>query len=457
MKIVKTKLYEKLDEVEDGAVDMTTASSQDLQQDMEQTAEETGVEMTKAAMSQEAKDAIRYGRIIYNPYGTSNPGKLKKILQRSLDAALRKQRRGDRSNFPNILIYGQAGVGKTAIVHEFCREHNIAAIPIDASTLNPEELAGLPYAIDNKFTGEKEYASLRSPKWKALNRPCIIICDEVNRANARVVGSLYKLINEHTLPITVNDLTDDDSDLEDDTFDYSKTDEQEVFYPNILFTVSVINPPSAAFKQTVTPLDAAFIGRNSAVYGQTADNNELDKYFKGYVNKLNADEFIKPKQLQRKAEDFYKSVLEDPNISNYDKLVYEGQADLMHAMLSNGLQFNTQREIDDIYLAHKNTGVTYNYLSPRTLTLFLTRSNGTKKDFLDVINNESGLNDTDKAKIRNSLATYVDSPAVGNNVFKKNNVGASGAANAQSAQPAHSAINSLEATDVIKDFLDAIS
>ena len=49
----------------------------------------------------------------------------------------------------------------------------------------------------------------------------------------------------------------------------------------------------------------------------------------------------------------------------------------------------------------------------------LLRSNGTKSDYLDIIRDESGFQDSKKQMIKNILATYTDKPTTGNSIWNQ--------------------------------------
>lgn len=407
MKIKKenTTLIESiLNEAEDVDVtDLNDASVEEIADEIQDSVEDDGLEISDQVAQSEAKEVDEFANLIYNPYGTAKPEKIEAVLQRCFEVALRQKRMGDQADFPNVLIYGQAGVGKSAIVKQFCEKHGLVMKTIKASTLSAETIRGIPYPQKNEKTRVYNQVLVTDPSWDVLNKPCVIFCDEYNRANPKAADYLLGLINEHVLPTTIE--------REDGSFD------SEIFYPSVLFTVAAINPRTAAFKKTVEPLDAAQLGRFGAVIQQDGDTLGWANYFTDKSNRIAAGDFKKPKELKRDLKNLYSRILENPVLSDQDRAVYQGQAELARALIDNGLTWNTQDEIDSIYTAQDREGIINAYLTPRTLSMWLRMSNGTKKDFLKVINELSGLRKEDILKIKNCLANYTDKVTVGNNVF----------------------------------------
>ena len=138
----------------------------------------------------------------------------------ALDKALKRARRvqGQKgADFPNILLSGDAGSGKSAIVRQWAKANNINLVYKDIKTITPTDLGGLKmrdvedpdYA---KRVGSKEFI-------QALSKPnSVLFLDEYNRAKTEVRGTLLTLVNEHMV------------------WD-PKAEGEEAFLPNFLFTI----------------------------------------------------------------------------------------------------------------------------------------------------------------------------------------------------------------------------
>ena len=146
----------------EGEVDLSTASSDKILADIASGAADANVNIDVKEAEDEVETVEQVAKLIVNPYGTAQPQKLKKILQRSLVTALRKKSIGDSKNFPNVLIYGLAGFGKTSIVKEFCEEHNIFLFECDAKSLDSATVGGIPYPTQDQKTGEYTQAPIAS-------------------------------------------------------------------------------------------------------------------------------------------------------------------------------------------------------------------------------------------------------------------------------------------------------
>lgn len=158
---------------------------------------------------------------------------LEKELDRCLQLAKRKSKRGARGDYPNLLIEGSAGFAKTAIVQQWAKKNGIHLYARDAGKLSQEQIGGLVgYDADDptmvKELGNKSF-------YQGLSQPnTVLFLDEYNRARGNIRSLLLKLVNEHVLP---------------------GGPEGDIFLPNLLFTVAAINPTSSAYETNT--LDAA--------------------------------------------------------------------------------------------------------------------------------------------------------------------------------------------------------
>lgn len=397
----------------EGEVDLSTASSDKILADIASGAADANVNIDVKEAEEEVETVEQVAKLIVNPYGTAQPQKLKKILQRSLVTALRKKSIGDSKNFPNVLIYGLAGFGKTSIVKEFCEEHNIFLFECDAKSLDSATVGGIPYPTQDQKTGEYTQAPIASAYWDSIENNnyeyTILFLDEINRANGRIRGSLLDLINSHQLPTFSRD---------------PKTGKTKTVkkFNKILFTVIAINPADDIFPDADL-IDPAMVSRHGVVYEQSADKKE----FFNVINNL------------------YTKIL-NLDLSPEDYCVYAGQRDLAKAILqSNLFKFNDAQTVKDKFYKGSDEGKVYNYLNYRSFTLLLDRCDGTKADFLDVIEYESGLGQEDIDMFKSILSTYKDKVTVGNSIF--------GAASQPSAQNQKSAI---EAQNILDDFINSL-
>ena len=377
------ELQKELDKVpETGEVELDDASTKEVAADIQQSAEEAGKEVSAEDAAKEAKKVEAVADLIRNPYGTAKLGLIKRVLQRSLDKALDQKEVGISGNYQNVLIYGLAGFGKTSIVEEFCKEHNLNMFECDAKSLDTATVGGIPYPKKDARTGELTQMPIASKFWDGLNKPnTVIFLDELNRANGRVRGTLLSLINNHILPITT-----ENPDGETTTVKY---------FPNILFTVIAINPADDIFQDN-NPLDPAEVSRNAAIIEQGPDVKE----FLSHLTEI------------------YTAIEKNPNIPQQLKDKYSGQFAIAKAILTDrGFSFDDADDVRSIYLSSGNK--IGNYLNYRTFLMTLLRSNGTKSDYLDIIRDESGFQDSKKQMIKNILATYTDKPTTGNNIWNQ--------------------------------------
>jgi hypothetical protein len=401
MKIIKTKkLLEAVDET--SLDDVTTAEIAD---DIEAGADEAGVAVDEEAVDEEAQVVKNLASIVRNPYGTARLSDVEKVLQRALNNAMDSIEDGfvEKGAFPNVLIYGLAGFGKTAKVKKFCEKHNLNLFECDAKSLDIATVGGIPYPKTDPKTGEITQSPIGSRYWDGLNKPnTVLYLDELNRTGPAIRGSLLTLINEHTLPMTIED---------------PKTGEIRNVkkYPNILFTVVSINPADDIFQDN-EDLDPAMISRHAAVIEQGPDIRDFLAHLTEVYTSIENNMYLRPER----------------------KVKYMGQFELAKALLTDkGFKFDEADDVRAIYYDKTRIG---NYLNYRSFYSVLRNCDGTKKDYLEALN-FSGFSKTKVTMIKNILATYTDKVTVGNMLFNKNT---SSVRTKKAAQEVAAALDQLE-------------
>lgn len=380
MKIIKTK---RLVEDVEGEV-LTDVSTAEIADDIQDGAEEADKFVEDDDAKEEAEVVKNIAKIIKNPYGTGRLSDVEKVLQRALNNAIENIEDGttEMGAFPNVLIYGLAGFGKTAKVKAFCRQHNLNIFECDAKSLDIATVGGIPYPKTDPKTGEITQSPIGSRYWDGLNKPnTVLYLDELNRTGPAVRGSLLTLINEHTLPMTIED---------------PKTGEIKnvKHYPNILFTVVSINPADDIFQDN-EDLDPAMISRHVSVIEQGPDIRDFLSHLTDVYTAIENNMYLRP---ERKAK-------------------YMGQFEIAKALLTDrSFTFDDSDDVRAIYYDKTRIG---NYLNYRSFYSILRNCDGTKKDYLEALS-FSGLSKTKVTMIKNILANYTDKVAVGNMLFNQN-------------------------------------
>ena len=379
MKIIKTK---RLVEDVEGEV-LTDVSAAEIADDIQDGAEEADKFVEEEDAEEEAEVVKNIAKIIKNPYGTGRLSDVEKVLQRALNNAIESIEDGttEMGAFPNVLIYGLAGFGKTAKVKAFCRQHNLNIFECDAKSLDIATVGGIPYPKTDPKTGEITQSPIGSRYWDGLNKPnTVLYLDELNRTGPAVRGSLLTLINEHTLPMTIED---------------PKTGEIKnvKHYPNILFTVVSINPADDIFQDN-EDLDPAMISRHVSVIEQGPDIRDFLSHLTNVYTSIENNMYLRPER----------------------KVKYMGQFEIAKALLTDkSFTFDDSDDVRAIYYDKTRIG---NYLNYRSFYSILRNCDGTKKDYLEALN-FSGLSKTKVTMIKNILATYTDKVTVGNMLFNK--------------------------------------
>lgn len=401
MKIVKNKRL--VEAVEDEVLDK--ASSDEIAADIEAGAEEADLHVDEDDADKEAEIVKNLASIIRNPYGTGRLSQVEQVLQDSLDASIDNIEDGlvEKGAFQNVLIYGLAGFGKTAKVKAFCREHNLNLFECDAKSLDIATVGGIPYPKTDPKTGEITQSPIGSRYWDGLNKPnTVLYLDELNRTGPAVRGSLLTLINEHTLPMTIED---------------PKTGEVKNVkeYPNILFTVISINPADDIFQDN-EDLDPAMVSRMAAVIEQGPDIRDFLAHLTRTYTAIENNMYLMPER----------------------KVKYMGQFEIAKALLTDkSFCFDDADDVRAVYYDKTRIG---NYLNYRSFYSVLRRSDGTKKHYLRVLET-AGFSKAKVTLIKNILATYTDKVTVGNMLFNKNT---SSVRTKKAAQEVAAALDQLE-------------
>ena len=401
MKIIKTKRL--VEDIEDEVLD--SVSTDDIADDITAGAEEADMHVDEEDAEEEAEIVKNLAKIIKNPYGTGRLSQVEQVLQDSLDATIDNIEDGlvEKGAFQNVLIYGLAGFGKTAKVKQFCREHNLNLFECDAKSLDIATVGGIPYPKTDPKTGEVTQSPIGSRYWDGLNEPnTVLYLDELNRTGPAIRGSLLTLINEHTLPMTIEDPK---------TGKIKNVKE----YPNILFTVVSINPADDIFQDN-EDLDPAMISRHVSVIEQGPDIRDFLSHLTNVYTSIENNMYLRPER----------------------KVKYMGQFELAKALLTDkSFTFDDSNDVRAIYYDKTRIG---NYLNYRSFYSILRNCDGTKKDYLEALS-FSGLSKTKVTMIKNILATYTDKVTVGNMLFNKNT---SAVRTKKAAQEVAAALDQLE-------------
>ena len=301
-------------------------------------------------------------------------------LNAALITAVRKKKAGDDSDYPNIILSGLAGFGKTAMVKAFCKEHHLNLFECDAKSLDIATVGGIPYPKKDK-DGTYKQMPITSSYWDKLSLPnTVLFLDEFNRAQDNVAGTLLGLINNHDLPMTTEG--------KDGKFSTMK------HFDNILFTVIAINPASNVFAN-VAEFTPEKVSRGVLLYNIKPDRNEL-------------------LTCLRK---IYGQILANPYLDEDTHNVYEGQLNIAEALLTDkSFTFDDKNDVEKIHTDNNSTGDLTQFLNYRTLTGALSACNGTKLNFLSQLYYYR-FSAAKQTMIKNILKNYSDKATKGNTVF----------------------------------------
>lgn len=288
----------------------------------------------------------------------SGDGDIEKALNRSLIVAKRMQRFGERGDYPDLLLVGEAGTGKTARIRAWAKKNNINLFEVRAAGMDDTDLGGasVPMGEVVKRLASTEFDYLEEPN-------SVLFLDEYNRAPKGVRTNLLELINSHVVPDP-----------------RKKEYHGQRFLPNFLFTVAAINPPSAEYD--TDELDMAEVSRFRVLV--VAMQKQI------YIAHLN-DEIDKALKVKDLSED--------------EKLELERKRDLVNTIIPNKLfmfdDARTTAEMKNSYI-----GSIVAPTNSRTFKKLLKTCDGTKEDFLNLW--DEFCNPNQKGTIETILKNYKD-------------------------------------------------
>ena len=102
------------------------------------------------------------------------------------------------------MVWGGAGVAKTAIIKQLARELNMEVIVVRLNTLSPVDVRGIPYADAVKEVAKffpPEFLPKENPEIDGVinHRKVLIFFDEINTAPAMTQSVCYEIAHERTM------------------------------------------------------------------------------------------------------------------------------------------------------------------------------------------------------------------------------------------------------------------
>lgn len=297
--------------------------------------------LVEATLGDEAdKAAKQFERQADNVVVEDEEDDLERTLTRALIVNRRLKKYTGRPQYVNILLVGEAGVGKTSRVKAWAANHDINLFEVRAAGMDDTDMGGA--VSPSKSSADAEYADvvrrLASQEFDDLDLPnSVLFLDEFNRAPDSVRTNLLQLVNDHQVA------------------DPRVKGKQRTL-KNFLFTIASINP-------------------NTMAYGGT---NEFDRAELNRFKEVNV--IAKPSVLKKFLLNKYDTDI--ANLQEHPELAEEGEIEeligkrnLADALLSNkDFSFDSEQEAD----ASPNNKV----LSPRSFEALLNDCDGTKDDFI---------------------------------------------------------------------------
>ncbi len=136
----------------------------------------------------------------YQYYGSQvKAGELIAFLRHILQVNAGLEERGQR-RVP-VCIWGRHGIGKTEIVEWLARDLGYSlAYLAPAQFEEMGDLIGMPEIVGDEEAGEEVVTIFRPPDWvPTVEGPGILLIDDVNRADSRILGGIMQLLQDYRL------------------------------------------------------------------------------------------------------------------------------------------------------------------------------------------------------------------------------------------------------------------
>ncbi len=348
---------------------------------VEDTAAEKVAEQEIESLPQEEETLLKQvmNRVKFTPI--DNPSHIENALDAALKTSIRalKYGRETAGAAANIMLVGQAGTGKTAIVKKWAKERNVNLVAKNASSFDKTDMGGAVAAkVDDQGKTLNQVTRLSNSEFDSLqDAGSVLFLDELNRADPEIMGSLLTLILDHKVPDTA-----------------AKGGMKSL--PGFLFTIAAINPADEAYEGT-NELDTAMRNRFRRL-DVTIDIPQYRKHIIGELEQaLKIDE---------------KTAKEDPSDWNLEDLTAsQGRLKLVRTILNSPLF-----AFDDIEAEREATEMQVSTLSPRSFSAIIRACDGTKADLLRLWPDYCNPNKLDM--IEAILTDYVDIDDKANNALK---------------------------------------
>jgi hypothetical protein len=97
----------------------------------------------------------------------------------------------------NLMVFGQAGIGKTEMAQQAAEAEGFGVYYLNLSVLEAPDLLGLPIVTDDKSV---DYARPKFlPVEGKVDRPVVLLVDEVDKSKPELQNPLLELFQSHTL------------------------------------------------------------------------------------------------------------------------------------------------------------------------------------------------------------------------------------------------------------------
>lgn len=295
---------------------------------------------------------------------------IEQVLDESLDAALDVAGE-EGEDYPNVIFISESGAGKTSICRAWAKKNNVNLVEIRTSAIDPTDIGGLFTTPDKDADQARK---VKTGMFAPLTLPrSVLFLDEYNRGTKQARNSLLEFINSHYIP------------------NPNHLEGGQEFFPNFLFTIATINPPTGDYNaDKIDPAETSRFRKVMVSASPAATRTHLLQNLDSKIAKW-------------KKEGNETKVLRD-----------EGRKKLVDTILSS--KRFTFDDRDDLVKGDDKYDFLFQPLNPRTFAMLIKACDGTKKDLLRKWN--EFCNPDKKSTIEGILDKYVDIEDKANDALK---------------------------------------
>lgn len=273
----------------------------------------------------------------------------------------------------SLILRGMPGIGKTAIVNQFCKANNIELVECDLNNMDELDLRG---KVVERSDENGEYMDFLIPKQFLLankmadsGKQVCIFFDEVSRASEDVQRALFKIIqpnhvcgevefNKNIKFILATNMGEDDGTIINSYLMDDKAGKRRF----ICYDVELDLPSWVSWAKSsgaIHPMVLSFVEASKSIYAPADNSNENDTYPSSFEKisellKVNGEWLLDTKDILQVLNMFGDSCMKSSTRIELEDFINTSDSLLLDKIISGDRVFGTRDEcINVIYELQK--------------------------------------------------------------------------------------------------------